>query len=465
MAAALYIGVLKPSTSVLTPHPRVEAELAPRLIPCVPPAVHGAVCLNVGPSALLFGMRQRGGIGKRKPKTQCYKLIYYVCTHESCGWRGTSLAKHRRQKPACIYYPSLLSYAKSESLKDVVSAFLARCTPIQRKLGLSPDFAKPVPIMGAEGRFDPDRLYLTVPVGMQAGDCFTVPMGRGLEARITVPAGKAEGDVLQISSHAGRKRSSRELELDGHARRVQGQGADSLAVDDAAGDEEEGGLEEEGEREEEGAPAGDSAFDHVAMHAAANAVTADVVIVDEAEEDRGGEDDEGLEANRPEHLEYWVGAIHRPEHLAGAIHRSELFTGRSYSQVGAGSDNDGEELPLNGSRSRLRAYPGGGAASASSGADAATAEAATAEATAANVDFDVTLGAPNAAIDDSAVVRAHDSGSSDPDDVEDDGDVPLQGRRARCRSSPSRRGMETPSSEAKPAAAAPVRSPPRRRGK
>jgi hypothetical protein len=282
---------------------------------------------------------------------------------------------------------------------------------------------------------------------MQAGDCFTVPMGRGLEARITVPAGKAEGDVLQISSHAGRKRSSRELELDGHARRVQGQGADSLAVDDAAGDEEEGDREEEGEREEEGAPAGDSAFDHVAMHAAANAVTADVVIVDEAEEDGGGEDDEGLQAIRPEHLEYLVGATHRPEHLAGA-----------------GSDNDGEELPLNGSRSRLRAYPGGGAASASSGADAATAEAATAEATAANVDFDVTLGAPNAAIDDSAVVRAHDSGSSDPDDVEDDGDVPLQGRRARCRSSPRRRGKETPSSEAKPAAAAPVRSPPRRRG-
>ena len=332
-AAALYIGVLKPSTSVLTPHPRVEAALAPRLIPCVPPAVHGAVCLNVGPTALLFGMRQRGDIGKRKPKTQGYKWIYYVCTHESCGWRGTSLAKHRKQKPACIYYPSLLSYAKSESVKDIASAFLARCTPIQRKLGLSPDFAKPVPGIGVGGRFDPDRLYLTVPVGMQAGDCFTVPMGRGLEARITVPAGKVEGDVLAISSHAGRKKSSRDLERDSHASRVQGRGADSLAVDDAAGDRDDaaGDRDDAAGDREKGAPAGGAAFDHVAMHAAANAMTADVVILDAPEDEEGGGLDAVMSTCMPEDEEAGgedeedEEAI-RPEHLAGA-----------------GSDCDGEE--------------------------------------------------------------------------------------------------------------------------
>ncbi len=271
LTMALYIGMLTPAKSA-SDGACVEAVPAPRLIPCVPPAVHGAVSVTAGPRARVPDKV------KPKRKKKDYTLIYYVCTHDSCGWRGASLSKHHKQKPTCVYHPSSFHYDRGASAKDAAAAFLASCTPTQRKYGLPPDFAKPVPVMGPNGRFNPQQLYLTVPMGMKAGNSFTVPMGHGMEARITVPEGKAEGDVLALSAHAGRKTSAKRRANEAIAA-TSAAGAATLPSD-AAGHHEEGGAT---------GNAGPPAAFHVAA--------ADVVLsaVADAEGDADGDDDEDEE--------------------------------------------------------------------------------------------------------------------------------------------------------------------------
>ena len=207
-SSAIYLGVLTPATSSTTA-PCIEAVLAPRLIACVPPEAHGAVSIVSAPSVLGSGAFDRmGKVKKPKPKKvrrQEWQLCYYVCTLDECGWRGPTPSKHSRQKPKCPGQPSILYHERSTSAKEAAETFLARCTPQQRKLGLPPDGAKPIPLPGADGQIDPHVLYLTVPIGLAGGDTFTVPMGRGMEAKVVVPPGKQEGDVLAISAHAGRR--------------------------------------------------------------------------------------------------------------------------------------------------------------------------------------------------------------------------------------------------------------------
>ena len=77
-------------------------------------------------------------------------------------------------------------------------SFLERCTPRQRELGLAPDYEVPVPMRTARGGVDLDTFYLTVPIGLGAGDTFKVPMRHGMQHTITVPPGMSTGGLLTI---------------------------------------------------------------------------------------------------------------------------------------------------------------------------------------------------------------------------------------------------------------------------
>ena len=61
-------------------------------------------------------------------------------------------------------------------------------------------------------------LYLTVPVGLVEGDKFEIPTGCGFLATVTVPKGKAEGDLLSIYPRVGKRKeptSGAEIVQDG----------------------------------------------------------------------------------------------------------------------------------------------------------------------------------------------------------------------------------------------------------
>ena len=111
---------------------------------------------------------------------------------------------HWKAKPSCPGYPCTINFDKGrESAKDAVKSFLDRCTPQQRKLGLPPDYAKPVSLPGENGAVDLNKLYLTVPIGKKPGDSFEVPMSRGYRATLHVPEGRSEGDVMWCYANAG----------------------------------------------------------------------------------------------------------------------------------------------------------------------------------------------------------------------------------------------------------------------
>ena len=140
----------------------------------------------------------------KAPTSRHTLLNYYICTLTGCNWRGVMPKNHKASRPTCPSYPCVMLYAKGTKAGDAADAFLKRCTPRQRELGLAPDGSKPVPQTGPNGRVDPDILYLTVPIGLTGGDTFTVPTGRGARAMVTVPDGKMEGDVLSIYANTNR---------------------------------------------------------------------------------------------------------------------------------------------------------------------------------------------------------------------------------------------------------------------
>jgi hypothetical protein len=146
----------------------------------------------------------------RKPRS--HKMNYYICTKIDCGWSGCRPKDHVKVKPMCTGYPSTVYYDKrsGSGAREAAAEFLARCTPRQRELGLPPDYAKPVPQKHPDGTVDESKLYLTVPIGLVPGDCFTVPTGRGLRATVIVPEGLQEGDVLAIHPSSGTRRVGEE---------------------------------------------------------------------------------------------------------------------------------------------------------------------------------------------------------------------------------------------------------------
>ena len=216
----IYLGTMKAAQGD-EPSVRVWGEIVPQLIVC---SAHDAspsasTALMAQPSAVpraahdasLAGPSSKGRVQSKKRRHDG-ALNYYVCTLSGCGWRGNSLARHRSSKPSCPGYPSKLTYEKGASVGVLADDFLARCTARQRELGLPPDGAKPIPLAGPDGQVNPSVLYLTVPVGLSAGDTFVVPTGHGFQAKVVVPEGKVEGDVLSIAAHSGKSPMQRREE-------------------------------------------------------------------------------------------------------------------------------------------------------------------------------------------------------------------------------------------------------------
>ena len=234
----VYIGVLQPALDS-SEAADATAELVPQLIPtsCAPSSTTvgtaagksqvgsmflGAASSTVATSGsnlaatsqpIAINSERRSTLslntaqhrlGKSKHKRH-HLLNYYACTLIGCGFKGPSVRDHRRTRPQCTSHPCTLTYEKGTSATAAVDAFLSRCTQKQRELGLPPDYEKPVALPGEDGLVDPDILYLTVPIGLRAGDCFTVPTGYGLKSKVVVPDDKSEGDVIKIDARSGTK--------------------------------------------------------------------------------------------------------------------------------------------------------------------------------------------------------------------------------------------------------------------
>ena len=146
---------------------------------------------------------------RRAPRST--RLTYYACTRLGCGWSGSDPGRHARSRPKCpTAYPCTVNYQMGTSAKAAVHAFVTRCTARQRELGLPPDFAKPVPMVGRSGVVDHSTLYLTVPEGKAPGDIFEVSLGgNGLVRNVTVPPGRAAGDMISISASGPMRATAR----------------------------------------------------------------------------------------------------------------------------------------------------------------------------------------------------------------------------------------------------------------
>lgn len=84
-------------------------------------------------------------------------------------------------------------YKAGEDRKKKVQDYMARVTPTQREHGLPPDGE--LVAISATG----DRIYLTVPEGLSAGDTFSAPVAAKETMMVTVPEGATSGQVIEVS--------------------------------------------------------------------------------------------------------------------------------------------------------------------------------------------------------------------------------------------------------------------------
>jgi hypothetical protein len=84
-------------------------------------------------------------------------------------------------------------FKAGEDRKKKVKDYLARVTPTQREHGLPPDGELvAIPATG-------DRIFLTVPEGLSAGDTFSAPVAAKETMMITVPEGATSGQVIEVA--------------------------------------------------------------------------------------------------------------------------------------------------------------------------------------------------------------------------------------------------------------------------
>ena len=139
---------------------RVRGELVPTLVILGTKSVSGVFAQAGWPDPSMHagsGHPVSSFHAGKQPKTarvRTTNLNYYCCT--KCGWMGNALAAHRKTRSSCRSFPCTLLYTKGTSAKETGLAFLARCTPKQRELGLPPDYAQPVRCVGPDGSVDPD---------------------------------------------------------------------------------------------------------------------------------------------------------------------------------------------------------------------------------------------------------------------------------------------------------------------
>ena len=149
----------------------------------------------------------------------------YVCT--GCGWRGTARAlglrarttgstssnNHDSRRPDCGYRPCLvLERTPGQSRKQDAAAYLARCTPEQRALGMPPTGGCAPCIPTPEGRDEGDQWVLVqIPEGVAPGETFEHLNHNGrFTMKVTVPEGAKAGETLGTPSGNKRRRSARE---------------------------------------------------------------------------------------------------------------------------------------------------------------------------------------------------------------------------------------------------------------
>ena len=153
--------------------------------------------------------QHEGGSDKQQKKQKSL----YVCT--GCGWSGTARKlgpkacikgsvpsnNHASRRPNCRHGPCLVRSTErmpGQSRKQDAAAYLARCTPEQRALGLPPTGGcapcMPTPEGRPEGR---QWVVVQIPEGVAPGETFEHLNHNGrFMVRVTVPEGAKAGDTL-----------------------------------------------------------------------------------------------------------------------------------------------------------------------------------------------------------------------------------------------------------------------------
>jgi hypothetical protein len=84
-------------------------------------------------------------------------------------------------------------FKSGDDRKQKVKDYLSRVTPKQREHGLPPDGE--LVAMSASG----ERIFLTVPEGLSAGDTFSAPVAAKETMMVTVPEGAISGQVIEVA--------------------------------------------------------------------------------------------------------------------------------------------------------------------------------------------------------------------------------------------------------------------------
>ena len=151
----------------------------------------------------------------------------YVCT--GCCWFGTARAlglkartkgstssnNHDSRRPDCPHGPCLVRSTErtpGQSRKQDAAAYLARCTPEQRAMGMPPAGGCPPCIPTPEGRPEGVKwVVVQIPEGVAPGETFEHINHNGrFMMTVTVPEGAKAGDTLGTPSGNKRRRSARE---------------------------------------------------------------------------------------------------------------------------------------------------------------------------------------------------------------------------------------------------------------
>jgi len=150
----------------------------------------------------------------------------YVCT--GCCWFGTARAlglkartkgstssnNHDSRRPDCPHGPCLVRSTErtpGQSRKQDAAAYLARCTPEQRAMGMPPAGGCPPCIPTPEGRPEGVKwVVVQIPEGVAPGETFEHINHNGrFMMTVTVPEGAKAGDTLGTPGNK-RKTSARE---------------------------------------------------------------------------------------------------------------------------------------------------------------------------------------------------------------------------------------------------------------
>jgi len=147
----------------------------------------------------------------------------YVCT--ACEWHGPAKGKrsssrksnnHTARKPDCPYGPCLvLERAPGQTDKQDAAAYLARCTPEQRAMGMPPTGGCPPCMPTPEGHEEGCQwVAVQIPEGKGPGETFEHLNHNGrYTMTVTVPEVAKAGEILGVEMGNKRKTSARARQL------------------------------------------------------------------------------------------------------------------------------------------------------------------------------------------------------------------------------------------------------------